>query len=216
MIPITVRDKQILKKHLYPQRDRGGISYFSSFIAILRDARKATGRNRNGVKIKGEPHNNWLGALGYLVLLDQIGNCFKAASKPIESGNKIRKALKYFSNCTDSEINSIYALSCSFAHNYSLSNIFRNCRNKPHILTQRFKVIAVNNLPLVIGASSPWKGEYRSNDPRMVTRVNLVALGDLVEEVIKGVRRLAKLDQLEIVLPDGINELKRRFALYSE
>jgi hypothetical protein len=150
-----------------------------------------------------------------MALLDQIGKCFKPTFKQKEpENNNIRKALKYFSNLSDDEIDAIYALRCAFAHDFALSNIYNDKRNKPHPLTRRFSVVASNG-PLVTPSRKQWEGEFQSDDVEAITIVNLVALGDVVEEVVAKVRQLFRLAQLELVLRDGVNELKRRYALCS-
>src|SRR4051794_7281050 len=75
----------------------------SGFVAIHRDARQATQRDPDtGRKVSGGHYGSWLGALGYMVLLDQIGSCFKPAnpSRSVSSGNSFDKALMHFTDLT--------------------------------------------------------------------------------------------------------------------
>jgi hypothetical protein len=68
---------------------------FSGFTAALRDARGATGRHpSSGAVVKPEDNCSWLGAVGYLILLDQIGTCFKPAGTGELRGNTIDSALQ--------------------------------------------------------------------------------------------------------------------------
>jgi hypothetical protein len=68
----------------------------------------------------------WLGALGYMVMLDQIGECFRPtdADSPGAGTPDFIKALTYFADeVRDPERQALYALRCCFAHDYSLVNI---------------------------------------------------------------------------------------------
>src|SRR3989304_5474784 len=107
---------QAIEFHLTNHPPAEGIHIFSGFVAALRDARTATGRDEFGRKVDHTKFGCWLGVIGYMALLDQIGTCFKPKQKSYESETSIHKALKYFSNLSDDEIEALYALRCSFAH----------------------------------------------------------------------------------------------------
>jgi len=76
----------------------------------------------------GHP-GNWLGAIGYLTILDQIGSTFKNVSsdnkKPSE--NSIKYAVKSFdfeSLGNDiKKLNALIGLRNAFAHDFNLVNI---------------------------------------------------------------------------------------------
>ena len=68
----------------------------SCFNAALRDARKATGRQLNDNSRSDINHGSWLGAIGYIVLLDQIGGCLKPKNRGSRYENGFKKALDYF------------------------------------------------------------------------------------------------------------------------
>ncbi len=85
---------------------------FSSLVAILIDTREITGRDlKNGQHIISPKHgrlDSWLGALGYLTILDQIGKCYRPKSKSkIVKANSITKALKYYTLLKENEINAM-------------------------------------------------------------------------------------------------------------
>src|SRR5688572_9476979 len=99
--------------------------FFSGYVAGLRDARTITRRNaQTGEKLSAEHFGNpgsWLGAIGYMTILDQIGDCFKPSDKAtIDERNTIKKALMYFTELNSLEIDAIYALRNAFSHDYSL------------------------------------------------------------------------------------------------
>src|ERR1700754_1365978 len=122
-------EQQAIIAHLTNFSQDQSIGYFSGYVAALRDARKFTKRNQdNGQKLDTDScgdHGSWLGAIGYITLLDQIGKCFKPKTViTISDGNTICKALKYFaSHIPEAEVNVIYALRNACAHDYSLYNI---------------------------------------------------------------------------------------------
>ena len=208
-------DKAI-KMHLslFTQADKN-MTLFSGFIAALRDARKFTARDQEtGQKISGQSFGDlgsWLGAIGYIVLLDQIGSCFKPISAATVSENTITKALKYFSTLPEKEIDAIYALRCAFAHDYSLYNINRS---KPS-LTHHFKVHQSPTFPLVKLPQQQWDGDYTNMNDRNKTTINLEALGDLVETICAQLFALASQNDLEVTLIGGTDELLQRYSFYS-
>lgn len=71
-------DNETIYKHLHYIANEMPVS---AFCAALRDARKFTGRNLDTGGKLSEPscgdHGSWLGAIGYMTLIDQIGSCFK-------------------------------------------------------------------------------------------------------------------------------------------
>jgi hypothetical protein len=138
------------------------LSWFSAFSAIVRDAREATGRDLDTGEVENEARaGNWLGTLGYLVLLDQVGGCFEPAFGPQrEPANRTAfvKALTLFTpRLSDDDILALYALRCAFAHEYALTN-YR--RNQPR-LTHRFLLRDEDSAaPVVEHPQMPWHGSY--------------------------------------------------------
>ena len=207
-------DKEIIRAHLTNYYNTSlGFTYFSGFCGALKDARKMTGRNIE-LGVKDNSNNfghlgSWLGTLGYLSLLDQIGNCFKLKNGPTLEENKsgIIKSLTNFSNLSENEIDVIYALRNSFAHDFSLLNNGRRAGLKHH-----FSVDNSAYNPMIILPSNPWDGDIENMDDRNETYVNLQALGDFVEKLVKDLIQYNENDRLEIVLPGGSNELKKRYS----
>ena len=209
-------DKEAINFHLtnsYTETSFG--TFFSGFCGALKDARKMTGRNtetgaKDGTNQFGHL-GSWLGAIGYLSLLDQIGGCFRNVKRPLTEKNKsgIIKALKNFSDLDNNQINAIYSLRNSFAHDYSLQNIDKKEREG---LTHHFEVNNSPTEPLIILPTEPWKGVLDSKSNINVTKINLQALGDEVEKVVKNLIQLNSNGQIEIILEKGKDELIARYS----
>ncbi len=214
--------KEILLKHLGPVIQTETGHKYSAYRGALNDARLVTGRSLDDGSLMPDypckpPIVIWLGSLGYIVLLDQIGSCFRPSNKPrIENGNSIWKALKYFTNLYVAEINAIYTLRCSFAHDYGLSNIKkRKDGSIDTSLTHRFQVNAIKNGPLVSFPIEPWDGIYTNKKPENVTKISLFLLCELVEEVCAQITALAESGNLDVELGERFDELENRYGFYS-
>jgi hypothetical protein len=73
-------------------------SWTSTFSAAVWDARRATGRDVTTGSLDRENRTSgWLGTLGYLILLDQIGGCFAPRTLPRSTPlpNAVARALAY-------------------------------------------------------------------------------------------------------------------------
>lgn len=211
----NLSDETAILIHLSNLRQDDQNVYFSGFMGGLRDARKFTARDQDtGVKIQNSnigDHGSWLGTIGYMAILDQIGNCFKPKGTPKLDGSSIVKSFGYFTNMTRDEANAIYALRCAFAHDFSLFNVNPN---KP-FMNHLFTVYKGDDKQVVTLPQIKWNGDYNNLDPDCITYVNLEAFGDTVEDIYYEMVRLSKLSQLEIVLPGGAEELLRRYSIYS-
>jgi hypothetical protein len=186
------------------------VNHFSGFMGAIRDARQMTGRVPDtGAKIDGQGHGSWLGAIGYLALLDQIGSCFKQKNTETLSGNAINRALGYFTGLIQAEIDAIYALRCAFAHDYSLYNTHTR-QSLQHCF-----IVWEGQGPLVRFPTVPWDGDYNNLSPDRMTHINLEVLGDLVEDVYRRLVQLSQVDALEIILIGGADELVRRYSFIS-
>jgi len=207
-------DKDALLMHLTLFVDTENPVRFTSFTAALRDARGITKRNPDN----GEPNPNvkhghvgsWLGALGYLVLLDHIGTCFKrkGGEELPPKTSSVVKALTYFSRLEHRKILAIYALRCAFAHEYGLSNFHADP------LLQHHFVVTAGSGELIRFPPVAWNRDFE-NAGRDATTVDLWELGDLVESVCSNLLTIAHNDGLEIALEGGIPELQNRFWLMS-
>ena len=177
----------------------------TSLFAGLRDARRATNRDDNGKKNAGS-HANWLGALGYMAVLDQIGSCFE--STRLATGSSIERAMCHFSDLSDDDIQTVYALRCAFAHDYALINVNRPDR------THHFALVADGATPMIARPSTAWDGNVATITPANVTTVNLELLGDLVESVYKRLVQEANTGTLINRFAGGLDELEKRYMIY--
>lgn len=204
------KDKAIAL-HLSFSPGANGVQILSGFAIALRDARKMTNRDlHTGEKLAGGGYSSWLGAIGYMALLDQIGGCFKPTGGAPAQGNSISQALSYFSSLSAAEIDALYALRNAFAHDYSLYNV----NPKKPSLTHRFE-LDPNSPALVLLPTIPWSGDFTNMPPGTATVVNLVLFGDLVEEVCQKLFSLANTNTLDVTLPGGSDELLRRYGVLS-
>ena len=177
-------------------------------FAGLQDARNATGRDgTTGAKLSGVSHGSWLGSLGYMAVLDQIGGCFETAKTGV-TGSSIERALRHFTTLTEADIQAIYALRCAFAHDYSLHNV----HNQP-ARTHQFAVCADSTSPLITFPTTQWDGLLTSLSASTITLVNLEILGDLVEDVYQEVVSHAAANTLIVRLTGGFNQLQRQYAI---
>jgi len=127
----------------------------SSLLAILRDARGATGRSEETGQLQPEQEGragHWLGALGYMVTIEQIGKCFRPRGATPQLPPGFRRALADFApHLTKQERDALYALRCCFAHDYSLVN--GPGKRTPQGLWHRFNLTARRADP--IGGNAP-------------------------------------------------------------
>jgi hypothetical protein len=168
--------------HGYVKQD--GWVHASSFRALLRDARGATGRDRDdGRVVEGEHSPSWLGALGYLVLLDQLGGALRTRdAEESPSENAFFTGLRVFApEVTEEDRWALYALRCSLAHHYTLHNPHGDPR-----LRHYFTLDPERGAPLVSipPPDQRWNGRVDEGRQGEATVVGLRTLGDLLESIV--------------------------------
>jgi len=168
----------------------------SSFVAALRDARQATGRDPDtGTVIEDMNTGNWLGAIGYLLLLDQISTAVQPASATAahNQSKAILRALEWWApGVTEKEGKAIYALRCALAHDYSLFN-----QNNDPDLQHKFRLHR-GQRSLIQLPAQPWQGNSDSSSTHNQTTVSLRVLGDSVEQVVSEVVKAHDRGELQI------------------
>jgi hypothetical protein len=148
--------------------------------AALHEARQATGRNGETGEI--EPGTaalggSWLGAAGYLMLLDQVGS----AARPGAPGPPVVRALRYFApRVGEPEREALYALRCSLVHGFGLVNVGGPGRTHHFMLAGAEQAGPVVRLP-----PQPWDGRVEHCRRLNATWVDLRSLGDLAEDVFR-------------------------------
>ena len=135
-VSLTPHDRRGIAAHVHAE-SRHNLSFVSNFWALVRDARLIADRDLES----GDPNNPprapkesiWPSSLLYMVLMDQIGTAFEPRGEhPEYPGQGFRNALDLFATkvmplSTDEQA-ALYALRCSFAHDYSLVNVPSNSR----------------------------------------------------------------------------------------
>jgi len=208
-------NEALMLRLLCSDEHTGAGRLYSSFVAALKDARTATNRDvETGECDNSSAHGSWLGALGYLALLDQIGKSYAptSESEAIHAG-PFKTALLRFAPYTsfgdeigELQVETLYGVRCSLAHDFSL--LHRDRRNKFHF----HFAFGQGEGAIVTRAERAWDGESELL-PENRTVVNLQRVGDLVEEIVAVMRRMARERALRCVLPGGIEELRRRYSL---
>lgn len=209
--------KTALRAHLYEHQPIGGVHYKSSLVALLDDARGAAERHRGTGRVEpGKRSSSWLGAAGYLILLDQIGTCFRVPGQQVEDRVALIHAVRTFSQVEDeSTLMALYALRCALAHDYALFNdgSTRNGRIREN-LRHAFNFCANTTAPLVQLPMKTWSGRYDLEEPPPadeITLVNLREVGNLAEEVVATLRARYGVDELDIRMP--LEEFHVRYGL---
>lgn len=213
---------QLIHDHLTAKHiDSGnGLKKESCLTSALRESRAWTNRNRE----TGFPNDfgtcgylgHWLGAMGYLTILDQIGKTYQpktyTGDEP-EYKNSIKNALKFFADGLDGkDKKALVALRNAFFHDFSLFNIDEKdnknhfCFNVTNHPTQQL-ILHVNN-------EYRWDGNIETVKQENFTTINLKGLGDLVENIYQKLISLNNTDELIIVLKKGEAELEKRYFFY--
>lgn len=176
------KQKKLMKYFTGPHR-KGSVEFKSPYIAALIDARLATGRNKKTGKKLKKSHGSWVGTLGYMALLDHLGKIIrpKETKRNYTGKNNFIRALMVFTDLKNVEIDSLYALRCSFAHDYSLYNI---PDNKKDSLVHLFKVKQGEGGELVVFPKKTWSEDFNDISE---TVINIELLGDLVERIHKNI-----------------------------
>jgi hypothetical protein len=193
---------------------------YSSLILGLRDARLITNRNVDTGEVTFKIQaalmpNNWAGTIVYLILLELIGTCFKKQNTPNSNDNAIYSALIYFSSLSQNEARAIESLRHSFAHNYGLINIQRNKRTQKIVVnrTHHFQLTAAATGKVITERKEMWDGDFKTIKTRNSTKINIWLLGDLVESVFTNLIEENKKGNIELILPNGIEELKAKYTV---
>lgn len=190
------------------------VTIFSTLTAVLRDCRMVTRRDiRNGERasnLADDRSDSWLGTMGYMTVLDQIGKCYRPSSISQVTGHSITKALQYFCHLNARERASIYALRCAFSHDYSLYNICKGKRREE--LTQHFTVSGHGYNKLIILPKEPWDGKHNTKTATNGTVVNLPMFGDLVEGILKKLNEYLEQGRLELEITP--RELIDRYVVF--
>jgi uncharacterized protein (DUF433 family) len=138
----------------------------SSFEAAFTDAANA--------------HGSWIGAIGDLVFLDQVGTALTRTDVNAQDPSSIERALGRFSDLEAKERAAIYALRNALAHDFSLVNNPSGNRPRDADLRHAFNLELDGASPLIVLPDRPWDGNPSTVN---VTHVNLARLAELTAGV---------------------------------
>jgi hypothetical protein len=183
-----------------------GLQVISCLAALARDARGATHRNPDdGRPMADGPTPSWLGTMGYLVLLEQIGEAVHRPSRLIAQDG-IPRALSHFLDdaLPDSWVGALVGLRNSLAHDYGLvATSGEEARRHVYRLSA--------DGPLVRLPPSPWDRDWHAHPEHDATHVNVIAVAELVEGVVDAVGNAWWDADLDTDLAGGRDELAARF-----
>ncbi len=188
-----------------------GLTIKSSLWAALLDIRAVTKRSAaTGVVEDPEGSRAWIGALGYLSLLDQLGTAVARPSRPNSiHSNGILRALLAFADLDGDQLDAVVALRNAFAHDYSLVSI--DSRPGKSGRTHRFSLNIEPGM-LVSVPQDRWSGSFDPIDGSD-TVMSLRGVGDLAESVVAEAQRCNAVGDLQIGLPGGAREMQTRYFL---
>jgi hypothetical protein len=188
------------------------LKYISPYFVALGEARHLAGRNiKTGIYNPDHAYIGFVGLLSYLCIIDHLGAIF-SPKLPIQSSpstNPFKRMLHEFTALSADIISALYGLRCSLAHNISLTN------SDPRNL-YCFSLVRSVTHPLFTPAAKPWDGVYRDstgNPYQYNTTINMVKVGDIVEEIHKQLLDLHGKKQLDCILDQPQFEMISKYAL---
>ncbi len=177
----------------------------------LYEIRRVTKRDKEtGQRNLSYENSSWLGAIGYMSLLDMLGACFKPKNKPVKKGNDFVRALKYFSeNLTDDDILALYAFRCALIHDFSLCHSPYKPEDRRYNpkLNHIFLIRIGGDDKVIKTPTIPWGGNCENRSEDNQTIVDIEKFGDIVEDICKKIVLLAKKNELELILSGGAEEI---------
>jgi hypothetical protein len=181
----------------------GNVRIQSTLAALLGECRSVTNRDAVGEVLPRAHAGSWLGAIGYLSLLDQVGSAVRHRHPPSTpaGATTVEQALADFGSCSGADATTLYALRCSLAHDYSLVNI-GEARAAARRRTLHHVFTLTQGAPQLVQRPVHAWGGTRPNTGG-TTVVDVRRLGDLVEEVIRQVRVAYETRELELNLNGG-------------
>jgi hypothetical protein len=198
--PLSPEDQAGLDMHVRVTEPQDP-DVISLFWALVRDARQAARRDLDTGAPRDAPQDRpeggiWSASLMYMVLCDQIGTAFEpldADALPPETPG-FRRSLIHFGRrlqtLSEQDLDTLWALRCSFAHDYSLIN--RPERPNPRARFSRlFALTWSTGPPLVQDPPTLWDGDMTRLPPGR-SFVNLRAFEELVEGMVVEVQQLCR------------------------
>jgi hypothetical protein len=150
----------------------------------------------------------FLPLIGYLILLDLIGEVFT------EKENKIINAIDCFGSDKLKQCKwVVYALRNSLAHNYGLINIPKNKKKDSNSL-HKFTLSSETNKIEIFENRKKWKrNDWKDKSEATSTKVYVDELIKEIKELHKTLEKKVKKGEYNLYLSGGIEELKSRFTI---
>lgn len=170
-----------------------GVRRNSSLLAAYNDARGATHRDRKTGAYEDDDaaaHSaSWLGVIGYLAIIDQIGCCFGLAGANPTGRNEFLRGLELFSDVSALDAEALYALRNGLMHGYRLAG-------RSNSLKRDYRFALVNDADASLVTEIDFEGQPR-------TQINLRAVGDLAERMLEQLRK--ELDGARLQMAAGMD-----------
>lgn len=176
----------------------------SSLEALLTDAHRVTGRDDNGDVVDEGLLGTWLGAMGYLSLIDQAGKAVRWSTRPAVADSPF-EAILVQHGVPASEAAALYGLRNAMVHSYGLANENHNRPECQHF----FRLEVWGGAPRVVFPDTPWNGDPADVNGHETT-VSLQAVGNLGEVLVLDLAESWLRDR-DLQLANGLSpELMRR------
>lgn len=190
------------------------IGYYSCLGHALKEARTVTGRDSKSGKLEDKNGSHtWLGAIAYLLIVDQIGECYETSKVIPNVGSPFRKALHYFSDLSECDSKILYGLRGSLVHNYSLVSRYKRDPKNPWDYCYVFELEADSDSSLINTPQEKWTGDISLIDRKKhSTRIILKKIGDLVEGIYKKLCYFNKENNLNLTADLTPEDLLKRFT----
>lgn len=137
----------------------------------------------------------WLATLGYLIVIEMLGGTVARPSTPFTSRSKSTES--FVAGCqefaaravTPKDARALYGLRCALAHEYGLLSASASVRHAFEL--NRAGALVVHPLKdweQVTDPADPSKKTWPNPTKQNVTKINVIAVWDFVEELVQNVR----------------------------
>ena len=163
--------------------------------------------------------------LSTLCLVEQLGQFFEPLSKSRTwnnraGENKFKAFLFQLSSLSEDEVNALYALRCSLAHDFSVVNI-NNVSVDRKDYAYIFRLNFDASKPVIELPAEDWKGEYgiftaeRADEKNnFLTRIGATSLINLVRDIIRKLQKMHTDGELVCILGDDLHlKIMARYAM---
>ena len=222
MIP-NASERAAIDRYLHENGPWGNVHAVSSFVAAVRDARRLAGRDVDTGKLRTDiedaARTDFAAVFLHLAAIEQVGRVLRRTGArdraARDNNNDLMHALRLWKpTIRASHADALRALRNALAHNFGLAALDERRARRggtPPPGGWRHYLFAVGDAgPLVVLPNRRWNGKYGDDRLGGVTHVNHLAVGDVVEDVVRALDDAQKRNELRLrVHPD---EVKLRFG----